>query len=172
MGASCDLVLAPPLWPPSPRSLIESSSTQTTWSAPQSCLPPETVSLARWSTRVKAAYSALSFICIVIFSCFAIAALVQRNDQFILGEAVISNIIYVLHHHIYNTWLYYFQYNIPRVLHTIVAAQNLHYDLKIPCSYTITLSDTSFVHCSPFHWYNGSYVQRGLTILPFMRSYV
>merc|ERR1712156_743420 len=31
-----DLVPAPPLWPPSPRSLIESSSTQTTWSAPQS----------------------------------------------------------------------------------------------------------------------------------------
>ena len=102
MGASCDLVPAPPPWPPSPRSLIESSSTRTTWSAPQSCPPPETVSLARWSTRVKAAYYALSFICIVIFSCFAIAALVQRNDQFILGEAVISNIIYVLHHHIYN----------------------------------------------------------------------
>merc|ERR1712107_902019 len=57
---------------------------------------------ARWSTRVEPFYSALSFICIVIFSCFAIAALVQRNDQFILGEAVISNIIYVLHHHIYN----------------------------------------------------------------------
>merc|ERR1712107_739499 len=90
MGASCDLVPAPPPWPPSPRS------------APQSCPPPETVSLARWSTRVEAAYSALSFICIVIFSCFAIAALVQRNDQFILGEAVISNIIYALHHHIYN----------------------------------------------------------------------
>merc|ERR1711963_635221 len=70
---------------------------------PTTCLPPETVSLARWSTRVEAAYSALSFICIVIFCCFAIAALVQRNDQFILGEAVISNIIYFLHHHIYNT---------------------------------------------------------------------
>merc|ERR1712107_196584 len=68
MGASCDLVPAPPLWPPSPRSLIESSSTQTTWSAPPSCPPPETVSLARWSTRVKAAYSALSFICILSYS--------------------------------------------------------------------------------------------------------
>ena len=172
MGASCDLVLAPPPWPPSPRSLIESSSTQTTWSAPQSCLPPETVSLARWSTRVKAAYSALSFICIVIFSCFAIAALVQRNDQFILGEAVISNIIYVLHHHIYNiTWLCYFQYNIPRVIHTIVAAQ-IYIMIQIYPVPTLLHYRIQVVHCSPFHWYNGSYVQRGLTILPFMRSYV
>ena len=173
MGASCDLVPAPPPWPPSPRSLIESSSTQTTWSAPQSCPPPETVSLARWSTRVEAAYYALSFICIVIFSCFAIAALVQRNDQFILGEAVISNIIYVLHHHIYNTWLFYFQYNIPRVLHTIVAAQiyimiqiypvstRLHYRIQV----------LSIVRPS-IDWYNGSYLQRGWTILPFMLSSV
>ena len=111
---------------------------------------------------------------LVIFSCFAIAALVQKNDQFILGEAVISNIIYVLHHHIYNiTWLYYFQYNIPWVFHTIVAAQ-IYIMIQVypvPTLLHYRIQALSIVHPS-IDWYNGSYVQRGLTISLFKRSSV
>ena len=171
MGESCDLVLAPPLWPPSPRSLIESSSTQTTWSAPQSCPPPETVSLARWSTRVEAAYSALSFICIVILFCHRCAG-PEEWSVYSWGSRDLK----------YNlcppsSYLQYYMIILFSIQHTKSisyhsGSTNLHYDPNIPCSYTITLSVTSFVLCSPFHWYNGSYVQRGLTILPFMRSSV
>ena len=118
MGESCDSAPAPPPWPQSRQSLTESFSTQTTSPAPPSSLRGETVCLAPSSTRARGNSVVKSFICFLSYSVVNChGSLVQRNVQSILGEASISNIIYVLHHHIY--------YNTP--YNSIIKSATIHH---------------------------------------------
>merc|ERR1712062_515437 len=123
-----DSAPAPPPWPQSRQSLTESFSTQTTWSAPPSSLPGETVCLAPSSTRARGNSVVKSFICFLSYSVVKChGSLVQRNVQSILGEASISNIIHVLHHHIY--------YNTP--YNSIIKSATIHHTTCYLLQYTI-----------------------------------
>merc|ERR1712110_286912 len=104
-------------------------------------------------TRARGNSVVKSFICFLSYSVVNChGSLVQRNVQSILGEASISNIIYVLHHHIFYNTPYTIQpaiyYNTPYNLaaNTYIMIKTvvfrIGYKLKgsyVQCSYMLAI---------------------------------